>query len=639
MNKTQHARELHASGQLDAAKRAYQDALRSSPDDIGLRRDFAVLLMQSGSEAEAASLLDQSEVLAVADADLLSILALCLRATGQYQRALDVSRETTTRDPRNALGWMLLGSLMVSTGSAASAQEPLQRALALEPHFGEAWHYLGESLQALRQWDRAIYAYHRASTQHPTEIINIALCQYLSGRMDMALRDFGAAHRMLPERTDILAQLAHCQAMLCQYDSEEKSVAALTTLLEASTGHSPEPEPFLLSTLAVPETLKAESIRRYSQAILNEAQFVQPIAKAPKQPTGQRIRIGYLSADLGEHAIGTLVREHFAAHDRNRFEVFGYSLTGTRTLHAAIISGFDTLVDVSALDDDGLAKLIAHDCIDALIDMSGFTLGARPAVLACRPARVQLGWLGFIHGQQAPWLDGLLLDAHVQPAGKHWNYSDKPILLEGTLFPASTAHPGVRNRARFGLPEDAPVLASFNNTYKLCSRLIGSWSKILTQADTAHLMVFAPPVACDGFLQQWKASGGPVERLHLVDKVELDEQADRAASCDLFLDAFRYQAGATAIHAISNGLPLLCVEGPTPLARLGSGINRFLGMDQLVCRDVDEYVERAVRLAKSPILLSEQRQRLRRQAAVHHLFDPRRAAASIEAVVLQYLNQ
>lgn len=636
MDKSQHARGLHASGHLDAARHAYQDALTSSPDDVALRRDFAVLLMQSGSEAEAASLLDRKDVLLAADADLLSILALCLRATGHHQRALEVSRETTVRDPRNALGWMLLGSLMVNTGSAAAAQAPLQRALVLEPNFGEAWHYLGESLQAQRQWDNAIAAYRRASTQQPTEIMNIALCQSLAGRTDIALRDFEAAHRMLPERTDVLAQLAHCQAMLCQHDSQEKSEATLARLLAANTSHHAEPEPFLLSTLALPETLKAESISRYSQAIPARSQFVQPAGKAREPASAQRIRIGYLSADLGEHAIGSLVREHFAAHDRGRFEVFGYSLTGTHALHPAIVEGFDTLIDASTLDDDSLAKCIADDCIDVLIDMSGFTLGARPAVLARRPAPVQWGWLGFIHGQQAPWLDGLLLDSHVQPPGEHWHYADKLIHLEGSLFPASPMRRGIRDRARFGLPEDATVLASFNNTYKLSGKLIGSWSNILAQADAAHLMVFVPSMVRTGFLQQWQACGGPIERLHLVDKVELDEQSDRAASCDLFLDAFHYQAGATAIHAISNELPLLCVEGPAPLGRLGAGINRFLGMDELVCRDADAYVERAVRLARSPALLAEQRQRLRQQAADRHLFDPRRAAASIEAAVLKH---
>lgn len=637
MNEADRARGLHAAGQFEAAAPAYRRALDASPDDLSLRRDFAVLLMQSGNEAEAALLLDQEGLLDRADGELLTILALCLRATAQHQRALEASREITARDPRNAVGWLLLGSLMVATGATTAAEVPLRRAVALEPGLGEAWHYLGESLQAQRRWDEAIQAYRHASAQQPTEILNIALCHAMAGRTEVALRDLETAHRMMPARADVLAQLAHCQAMLCLHDAEASSVRSLGRLL-AGGGTGIEPEPFLLSTLDVPTELKAGSIQRYSHAIAGSVHVVQARNRHETLGAGRRIRIGYLSADLGEHAIGTLVRDHFAAHDRARFEVLGYSLAPSCDIEPDVVRGFDSFVDASQLDDEALAGHIAQAGIDVLIDMTGFTLGARPAVLARRPAPVQWGWLGFIHGQQAPWLDGLLLDSNIQPAGAEWPYDDKRIRLPGSLFPASPVRRGMRDRARFGLPDDAVVLASFNNTYKLCPALIHSWSRILAQAGEAHLMVYLPPAARAGFLQRWKSWGGPLERLHLVDKVDIDEQADRAASCDLFLDAFRYQAGATAIHAIGNDLPLLCLEGQEPLARLGASINRFLGMDELVCRDVDDYVDSAVRLARSPALLSACRQRLHRQAMDRGLFDPRRVAAAIEAAVLQQLN-
>ena len=631
------ARDLHAAGQLPAAETAYRQALLSSPADLALRRDFAVLLMQSGRQSDAIHLIDQPDVVAIADTDLLCILALCLRANGRHARVLQIAHQATIRDPYHALGWMLLGSATVSSGAPAAALAPLQRALALEPEFGEAWHFLGESFQALRRWDDAIQAYRRAATQQPGEVLNIALCHVLAGRTEAALGDLEAAYRMMPGRADILAQLAHCQAMLALYDRQHDNTCALRAVLAGMHGGHADPDPFLLATLALPESLKADAIGRYSRAIAARHVASPPLpAAAPHPGSTRRIRIGYLSADFGEHAVGSLVRDHFAAHDRVRFEVLGYALTAEPPA-TALVRGFDQFVDASALDDDALAARIAQDRVDVLIDMAGFTLGARPGVLCRRPAPLQWGWLGFIHGQQAPWLDGLLLDAHIQPTDAQWQYEDNIIRLPGTLFPAAPMRRGNRDRDRFGLPNDGVVLASFNNTYKLSASVLRSWSLILAGAPDAHLMVYVPLAARAGFLEQWEACGGSVERLHLVDKVDLETQSDRAASCDLFLDAFQYQAGATAIHAIGNDLPVLSIEGDTPLARLGAGINRFLGMDELVCRDVDDYILRAIQLAQSPAALDALRQRLRTQAEERDLFAPRRSAAAIEAAILQHL--
>src|SRR5690606_41404583 len=106
-----------------------------------------------------------------------------------------------------------------------------------------------------------------------------------------------------------------------------------------------------------------------------------------------------------------------------------------------------------------------------------------------------------------------------------------------------------------------------------------------------------------------------------------------SSDLDLFLDAFRYQAGATAMSCVAAGLPVLGREGHGTLARLGTGINRFLGLDELVCADTAQYIDRAAALANEPARLAALRTRMREAASASGLFDPRRAAAAIEAVI------
>src|SRR5690606_16569428 len=162
-------------------------------------------------------------------------------------------------------------------------------------------------------------------------------------------------------------------------------------------------------------------------------------------------------------------------------------------------------------------------------------------------------------------------DQGTQPAEARWPYPDR-ILRIPQLLPAGPMPAGRRDRARFGLPDSGVVLCSFNNSYKLCPALIGAWIRILRNAPDSVLMAYVPPHAREGFLRCWESHAGPRERLVLVDRLPAAAQADRAASCDLFLDAFRYQAGATAVASIAAGLPILSRRGSTPLSRLSTSL-------------------------------------------------------------------
>lgn len=111
------------------------------------------------------------------------------------------------------------------------------------------------------------------------------------------------------------------------------------------------------------------------------------------------------------------------------------------------------------------------------------------------------------------------------------------------------------------------------------------------------------------------------------------------ASCDLFLDAFNYQAGATAIDAALAGLPLLTCPGELPLARLGSSVNRQLGMPDLICNGRHDYVKRAVTLLRNPAVLAELRQRVTVRNKDSALHSAARAATDLQALYQGLLGE
>lgn len=637
MNDAAQARRLHAAGDVEGARKCYVRALTAAPGDMSLRRDLAALLLQSRQAPEAVPLLREVLASGTADGGAATMLALALRDLGDIAGGRKAAAHALELDPRDPLALLATGSLAAMAGEAGAAEAWLRASVAAEPRLHEAWHWLGEALQAQERWQDAGAAYARAMAGHPGEAMNVGICAERAGNLAVARDAYLHAHAAAPMRADVLVRLAQVEALACRFqDSSTHARLAAEHLRNDSPAADDLPEPFPMSWLQAGDDATRRVLQRQAGRVLARARTLPPLQPVPgRTSVGDRIRIGYLSPDFGRHAVGTLLAGHFAAHDRSRFEVHAYSLRRHDDPVATVIrDGCDAFTDCSAMTSDAIAGRIRHDGIDALIDLGGYTAGGRPEVLALRPCALQLGWLGFIHGHDAPWLDGIILDHHVQPEDAPWPWSDAVLRLDTLMLPAGPMPAGQPDRAAFGLPEGVPVLASFNNAYKLDDALIAAWMRILRQAPQAHLLVYLPEAARPGFMAAWTQHGGDTARLHVCGHLPAARQADRAASCDLFLDAFRYQAGATGIATAAAGLPLLARRGDSALARLGTGLNDFLGLGyELGCADTDDYVARAAALANDPPALVALRTRTVAAVARQRLLDPRRAAAAIESLV------
>ncbi len=631
------ARRLHQSGDLQAAARHYLLALEKASDDAVLRHDYAILLLNMGDAAKAATELERIPASATCYPQAILALAHCHRASGNISAGLASASAAVAQHRQHPLPWLLLGSLQVMAGNPVQAEEPLRQALALAPDFAEAWHYLGESLQALGRYAEAAHAYQQAARAQPVEVFNIGLCAELAGELQHAHQCYQQMRQLAPARLDNLIRLAHIRAQLCLLAAQESLVATINQQLANSAPLQALElvEPFPLTYLALPEAFKKKALAAHATRFASKASKLP--ALPPRPARSQRLRLGYISPDLGNHAVGSLLQHHFAAHDRGQFEVRVYSLRRfDDPIAQRITHTVEHFVDVSDKSDYAIATQIRHDGIDVLIDLGGYTHGARPTALALRPAAVQLGWLGFIHAQQAPWLDGLILDRWCAPPDQDWPYTDRVLRMESPLFPGWQPPPVKTDRARLGLPEDVPIFASFNNSYKLDRPLLQAWQQILAAVPQARLLVHLRDEASRaGFAEAWQSIGGDIHAILPAPSLSFEEQLCRAASCDLLLDAFRYQAGATAIFSMAAGLPMLSLAGTTPLSCMGAGINAYLGMEQLLAQSPDDYVAKAIALANSPQRLRHTRAQLAERIQTHALLEPRRAAAEIERIALE----
>src|SRR5262249_21952296 len=204
----------------------------------------------------------------------------------------------------------------------------------------------------------------------------------------------------------------------------------------------------------------------------------QALAEQPARPAvwrgeryaHDRIRIGYLSADLREHPVARLAAGLFEAHDKSRFETIAFSSgpdDGSDLRHR-IKSAFEDFVDVQRLSDSDLAALIRRREIDILVDLTGFTLAGRFGVLARRPAPIQVNFLGYPATMGAAWMDYIIADRTIIPAEHFQFYGERVVWLPDTYQAnddKSQTAERLPTRTECGLPENAFVFCCFNNTF------------------------------------------------------------------------------------------------------------------------------------------------------------------------------
>jgi predicted O-linked N-acetylglucosamine transferase (SPINDLY family) len=320
------------------------------------------------------------------------------------------------------------------------------------------------------------------------------------------------------------------------------------------------------------------------------------------------LRIGYLSSDLREHAIGYLMAEVFGLHDRSQVETFAYYCgpESKDSLHAHFRSTADHWRSIGSLDDAAAARQIAADDVQILVDVNGYTREARLKLVALRPAPVIVNWLGFPGTMASPWHHYIIADDWIIPEDHELYYSEKVMRLP-CYQPNNRKRvvaPQQPTRRDAGLPEDAFVYCCFNGAHKISRFTFERWLAILGKVPGSVLWLLGSTDDTDRRLRAYAAERGVApERIVFAAKLANPYHLARYVLADLFLDTAPYGAHTTASDALWMGVPVLTLSGRSFASRVCGSLVRSAGLPELICPTAGEFVDRAVSLGTHPELL------------------------------------
>lgn len=577
----------------------------------------------------------------MAQADALQQQGLVDQAIALYQHWLIAH----PHNPLRLVAWFNVGVLLAGVGRTAESQAAYQEALQLNPQFFQARLNLGHQLEnqgavddAISQWRMVLEALEQ--TDNPDKTLQLHALNNL-GRVFESQRRLDEAEAYLlrslqldPEQSAPLQHYIHIRQKQCAwpiYQSLEQ-VSRNQQLLSTSS----------LACLALHDdpALQLLTAREFVHAKVQPAAPRRPVRqRAP----GERIRIGYLSGDLCMHAVGLLTVELFELHDREQFEVFGFcwSREDGSPLRERIIRAFDHHVRIGHLDDEAAAQLIAAYGIDILVDLQGLTSGARPNILAQRPASVQVSYLGLPATSGMPAIDYILADPFVFPRELEAFMTERPLRMPH-CYQVSDRQRSVGptlSRADCGLPEDKVVFASFNNNYKFTQEVVATWMRIIQRVPNSILWLLADNVWAEQNIRaEAQRHGIAPGRIIFSGRAMPQEYMARLQLPDLFLDTHPYNAGTTANDILWMGTPILTYSGRSYISRMCGSLLTAVGLPDLITYNLAEYEEKAVQLGNHRHRLESYQRYLRDYRMKTNLFAIPQLVQDIEQAFLSLLK-
>jgi predicted O-linked N-acetylglucosamine transferase (SPINDLY family) len=616
-----------------AARGALAEAVRLAPDDYLARCNYAAALMACGEAEAAVEILQQVVREHPDDPGIRNNLANALRAVGDDARARDEYLAALNAAPGHPGALLNLAAVEVSLGMLDAAEQRLRASLSRQRH-PQALLLLGNILHRRRLFADAQAVYLQAAQLAPTA----AEFPYQAGLMADEQHHYAEAARFYRRalQLDPSLHLAEGQLLFAlrrMYDwTAAEPLGARRRARVMAGADDVDPFAFLAEDSTPAEQLACA--RAHAARTLREQQPLKEklhFEHAPRA-AGAPLKVAFVSAGFGApqgvpHATAVLTAAMF--EELGKLEDIELHLIATTpdtgsSIRQRLRNAAYAFHDADELSVADIARLVHEARIDILIDVDGWCAGAVPGVFALRPAPVQVNWLAYPGTSGAPFIDYLIADRFIIPEDSRRFYSEAIAWLPRCYQPSDTSRLlfDAPPRSSFGLPDDAVVFASFNNSWKLNRASFARMCAVLRKVPDGVLWLLNTDREADTRLRDAARRQG-VEPQRLVFSPSLPhlQHLARYRLADLFLDTNPYNAHTTASDAIWAGCPVLTRPGDTFASRVAGSLNHYLGMPELIARDDGAFVETAARLGNDRGVLTALRRRLETQRETSGLFD------------------
>ena len=180
------------------------------------------------------------------------------------------------------------------------------------------------------------------------------------------------------------------------------------------------------------------------------------------------------------------------------------------------------------------------------------------------------------------------------------------------------------------------MIGCFNSIHKITPDIFKSWVKILQNINNSLIILITENnLAKENLKKEFLKNNISEERLLFWEKVKLEEHLSRLKNIDLFLDTCPYNAHTTANDALFAGVPIITLIGETFASRVAASLLNALDLNELVCKNLDEYEKLAITLGNDKEKLTKIKNKLKTNKNKKDLFKTKIFTENIEKAYIK----
>ena len=561
-------------------------------------------------------------------------LALEHHRAGRLGEAEKEYRDILRRAPQHADSLNLLAVIGLQTGNLEAALVLVQQAVALRPDAAVCRNTLGQVLERLGRDDEAAGCYEAAIELDPSYAEAHNNLGVLRARRDL----LEAAEALYRKAIELDANYAgphtNLGNLLKDRGELDAAIGCHRRAIEIRPDMSQLHSNLLLTLHYHPDYSPADLKREHLAWAERHVAPLERVRRPHENSTDpdRRLRIGYVSPDFREHPVARFMLPLLQQHDRQQVEVFAYSdVASPDPVTGLVRRHVDHWRDVATLGDAQLAEAVRADGIDVLVDLAAHSGHNRMLTFARKPAPVQVTYLAYCSTTGVDAIDYRITDRFLDPPGEEGHYTETSMHLPHCYWCYSAPPLG---RASMDHRAGPPTFGCLNNYAKVTDATLTLWARVLRRVPEAQLLLYARTLAHrDRVHRALREAGVDESRAVFVGRQSLALYLETYRDIDVALDPYPYGGGTTTCDALWMGVPVVSLAGRTAVSRAGSTLLSNVGLEHLVARSDEQYVERAAELIRDQGGLAELRRGLRDRLEASPVMNARQFGRDFEAAL------
>ena len=330
-----------------------------------------------------------------------------------------------------------------------------------------------------------------------------------------------------------------------------------------------------------------------------------PSAVAPVH-ANDKIHVGYLSPDFNMNAVSLFLTAVLKHHDPARFKLYCYYARPDCDKYTKMMMGWPGIewTNVTYRTDEDVYKLMTErHKLDILVDLISLGAANRMPLIALKPAKVVVNYLGYPNKCYQSAVTHRIVDRVTDPPeSENETRGEKLVrmnrcfvnftLFENIATPRIVYRPHMVDEVRIGI---------FNKSAKYSTHVLAAWNNILAKNPRVVLYVkqdermHHDPTAYQAVEKLFPP--GRVRPLPVLD--DLTSYYEQFNQVEFTLDTFPYSGTTTTCNSLYMGVPVVTVyDARNPhVCNVSASILKHVGEDgKYLCRNLEEYEARVLEL-------------------------------------------